>query len=253
MWKFARSGAGITLATASVLACSADAPAERVAPAPDAEVPDAFVPVAVDAGDASDAPLPLDMTAILAQLATCKEVTTGRYKTDSDSATATVPICELPNALFWQADMDIDCDGKPSAECNKTADPSYSDQTSGQDSMGQALDAAVLPYVVVPLKSARFDYSKHGLTLGSVIMVVYQGQYEFGVFGDQGPTTIIGEASYAMAKRLGIDPDPSTGGVESGVSYIAFTGPSAVVPKLEDHDEAVRLGELHARQWLTAK
>lgn len=206
-----------------------------------------------DAGDASDAPLPLDVAAILARLATCKEVTTGRYKTDSDSATATVPICELPNALFWQADMDVDCDGKQSIVCNKTADPSYTNQTSGQDSMGQALDAAALPYVVVPLKSTRFDYAQHGLKLGSVIMVVYQGKYEFGVFGDQGPSGVIGEASYAMAKRLGIDPDPSTGGADSGVTYIAFTGASAVAPKLEDHAEAVRLGEIHARQLLTVR
>ena len=32
-----------------------------------------------------------------------------------------------------------------------------------------------------------------------------------------------------MAQMLGIDPNPSTGGIDTGVAYIAFTGPSAVV------------------------
>ncbi len=40
--------------------------------------------------------------------------------------------------------------------------------------------------------------------------------------GDTGPDEIIGEASYATAKALGIDPDPETGGTDSGVTYIVF-------------------------------
>ena len=75
---------------------------------------------------------------------------------------------------------------------------------------------------------------------------------EYGVFGDEGPKAIIGEASYAMAVKLGIDPDPSTGGTDSGVTYIAFTGPGAVVPKIEDHQGAVTLGEQLASTLITA-
>jgi hypothetical protein len=107
-------------------------------------------------------------------------------------------------------------------------------------------------YVVVPLPSARFDYKAAGLALGSVIAVIYNGKIVYGVFGDEGPTAIIGEASYAMAKSLGINPDPSVGGVDSGVTYIAFTGAGAVVPKIEDHPAAVKLGEQLAATLVTA-
>ena len=195
-------------------------------------------------------PPPLDLSAIQALLSSCKEVSTGRYKKDSEDSSSTVPICGLENAVFWQADMDIDCDGKESAECNETTDPWFMNETSGNDSSGNPLDSATLPFVVIPLKSTRFDYSKHGLKHGSVVMVIYKGKYEFGVFGDLGPAAIIGEASYAMAKKLGINPDPSVGGTSSGVTYVAFTGTTAVASKLEDHDEAVQIGNARARQLL---
>ena len=53
-----------------------------------------------------------------------------------------------------------------------------------------------------------------------------------------------------MASALGIDPDPSTGGVDSGVAYIAFTGASALVSPIEDHAAATTLGIAKARQLL---
>jgi hypothetical protein len=123
--------------------------------------------------------------------------------------------------------------------------------TSATDSNGNPLDAAALPFVVIPLPSTRFDYTQHGIQLGQVIAAIYDDKVEYGVFGDQGPTSIIGEASYAMAKRLGIDPDPSTGGVGSGVTYIVFTGPEGVVSVMEDHAQAVHIGQLRARQLIT--
>src|SRR6266498_809462 len=46
----------------------------------------------------------------------------------------------------------------------------------------------------------------------------------YAVFADEGPKNIIGEASYATAKALGINPDPSNGGTDSGVTYIVFPG-----------------------------
>ncbi|MFT3768765.1 MAG: glycoside hydrolase family 75 protein [Minicystis sp.] len=187
---------------------------------------------------------------ILAKLMNCNQVSNGLYKTDSDSASATVAICGLNGAVFWQADMDIDGDGKTSAKCNLAADPAYQDQTSATDSNGDPLDAAALPYVVVPLPSSRFDYQAAGLTLGSVIAVIYNGQLTYGVFGDEGPKDIIGEASYALAESLGIDPDPSFGGTDGPVTYIAFTGASAVVSPIESHAAALQVGKARAKQLL---
>jgi hypothetical protein len=196
-------------------------------------------------GDAAAAPTAADL---LAKLATCTKVG-GDYATDSGGP-ATISICGRTGAVSWKADLDVDCDGKQSAQCNLTADPAYQNQTSATDSHGDPLDAAALPYVVVPLPSSRFDYAAAGLELGSVIAVIYQDRLEYGVFGDEGPAGIIGEASYAMASALGIDPDPSTGGTDSGVAYVAFTGPAAVVAPIEDHAAATQLGITRVRALL---
>jgi hypothetical protein len=187
---------------------------------------------------------------LLAVLGTCNQASTGKYMTDSDSATATVAICKLNGAFYWQADMDVDCDGKQTTQCNINTDPAYQNQTSATDSQGNALDAANLPYVVIPLPSSKFSYKTAGFKLGDVVAVIYNGKLEYGVFGDEGPSDIIGEASYAMASSLGIDPDPSTGGTDSGVTYIAFPGSAAVVSPIEDHQKAVMLGEMLAAQLI---
>ncbi len=209
--------------------------------------PDAAQPPGVDA------PVSTDVTAqqLLDAIATCAHVEGGPFATDS-GGTANVSICNLPTAVFWKADMDIDCDGKMSTVCNLTTDPAYQNQTSGTDSHGNALDAATLPYVVVPLSSSRWNYATAGLDLGSVVAVVYNGRVEYGVFGDEGPSTIIGEASHRMAELLGIDPDPSMGGVDTGVAYIAFTGADARVSALEDHAAAVAIGVAKAKALVGA-
>lgn len=187
--------------------------------------------------------------AILAKLGTCTKVSTAPYATDDDEA-PTIDVCGLKNAVWWKADLDVDCDGKTTTECNAQTDPAYQDQTAATDSSDDPLDAASLPYVVVPQASSRWDYEKSGLALGTVVAVIYKGKIEYGIIGDTGPTDIIGEASYAMAKSLGIDPDPSTGGTDDGVVYVAFTGKSDAVKKNEDHAEAVTIGKARTAQFL---
>jgi len=159
-----------------------------------------------------------------------------------------VSVCGLTGASFWTSSMAIDCDGIMTAECNINADPDYQDQTAVTDSQGNALNAAVLPYVVIPTPSATFSYQAANIQPGAVVAVLYQGQLVFGVFGDVGPTGTIGEASYAMAQDLGIDPNPSTGGAPSGVTFIAFSGATAVVSPVESHTAAVTLGTTLAGQ-----
>jgi hypothetical protein len=189
--------------------------------------------------------------ALLALTKSCTVASKSKYATD-DGEPSTIDICKLNGAYFWNADMDVDCDGKTTPQCNINTDPAYQDQTSATDSNGDPLDAANLQYVVVPLPSARFSYTAADIHLGAVVAVLYKGQLQFGVFGDEGPDNIIGEASYAMAKSLGIDPDPSTGGTDSGVTYIVFTGKGAVVPKIEDHAGAVTLGNQLATTLLSS-
>lgn len=183
---------------------------------------------------------PVTAADLLALVQACNQLPgTTKFATDSGEPN-TVSICQLTGAVFWKADLDIDCDGGQSRICK--SDPSYLPDTSATDSQGKPLDASTLPFVVVPLPSNGFDSAAAGLKHGSVIAVIYDGKLEFGIFGDKGPKGIIGEASYAMAELLGIDPNPVSGGADSGAVYIAFTGAGAVVTTNEDHAEAAALG-----------
>ncbi|ALU97037.1 hypothetical protein WQO_29105 [Streptomyces globisporus C-1027] len=185
---------------------------------------------------------------LLAEVRACSRISKGRYRTDSGSAKATVPVCGTRDAVFWKADMDIDCDGRKTRACNRKTDPYFLPETAFQSSRGEPLDSAALPHVVVPGPSKVWDYRKSGLTGGSVVAVVYRDRVRYGVIGDTGPTGIIGEASYAMAKSLGIDPDPSTGGAESGVTYIAFKN-SRISP-IESRARAQSRGAALAREFV---
>jgi hypothetical protein len=85
--------------------------------------------------------------------------------------------------------------------------------------------------VVLPQHSSIFDYRNRNIALGGVAALIYRGKVTYAVFGDLGPTSIIGEASYAAAVALGINPDPATGGVASGVTYIVFKGTKVADPR----------------------
>lgn len=204
------------------------------------------------AGSGGDMALPpgddADLIGKLTALtASCTVASNGKYAKDEGTA-ATVDICKLDGAFFWKSDFDIDCDGQTTAQCNHNTDDAYFNDTSFHQSDGKPLNAAELPYIVVPLPSARFDYEKSDIQPGAAALVIYDGKINFGVFGDEGPADIIGEGSYAMAKSLGIDPDPNTGGVDSGPIILVFTGKGAVVDPIERHDHAVALGRMLAQK-----
>ena len=197
---------------------------------------------------AIDAPGDPTAAQLLGAITTCNLVG-GKYALNGGGI-PTVDICGLTGAVYWKADLDVDCDGKMTAKCNLTTDPDYLSQTAATDSQGKPLDAAALPYVVVPGVSTRWNYRTAGLAMGSVVAVIYGDHLEYGALGDVGPIASIGEASYRMAELLTIDPNPRTGGTAAEVAYIAFTGVGAEVDVIEDHAMAVQIGVAHARALL---
>ena len=184
---------------------------------------------------------------LLAKVTSCSQISNGKYKTD-DETSATIPVCGKNGAVFWKADMDIDCDGQRTSKCSESTDPWYQDDTAFHQSDGRPLRADSLPYVVVPSSSSIWTYSAAGIKGGGVVAVIYHNKVEYAVVGDTGPTKIIGEASYATANALGIDPDPETGGTDSGVTYILFK--NSQVSPIESHSAAVTLGDKLAKQFL---
>ncbi|MDR6975330.1 hypothetical protein J2X68_002014 [Streptomyces sp. 3330] len=184
---------------------------------------------------------------LLSRVRDCAPVSRGRYRPD-EGAPATIPVCGTDEAVFWTADMDIDCDGRPGPECNSRTDPLFSDMTAYQQSDGRYLSAETLPYIVVPGVSGIWDHRDHGVRGGSVAAVIYKDRVQYAVVGDIGPTGIIGEASYATARALGIRPDPRGGGAPSGVTYIVFKNFRAT--PIESHASAREVGERLARLFV---
>ncbi|MFE9440281.1 glycoside hydrolase family 75 protein [Streptomyces sp. NPDC006602] len=184
---------------------------------------------------------------LLAKTASCTRISHGRYRTDMNTR-ATIPVCGTKGAVFWKADMDIDCDGRRTANCNERTDPWFLHDTAFHQSDGRPLRSDALPYVVVPGASGIWNHARAGVRGGGVVAVIHGGKVRYAVVGDTGPTKIIGEASYATARALGIDPDPATGGAASGVTYILFRNSRAF--PIESHTAAVAEGERLAKRFL---
>jgi hypothetical protein len=200
------------------------------------------VPVVVPSG-------PPTASELLAKVTSCSQVSTGKYPTDTGGS-ATVAVCNKTGAVFWQSDLDIDCNGRITPQCNDSTDPFFANDTSFHQSNGAPLDAAALPYVVVPDPSGIWDYRVSKVHGGSVVAVIYQGKVVYAVVGDTGSGDVIGQGSYALAAALGINPAPSGGGAPSGVTFIVFTGDTSVVSPIENHDNAVTLGQRLARAFI---
>jgi hypothetical protein len=160
-----------------------------------------------------------------------------------------VSMFSLTNATFWTADMDIDSDGRETPLCNKQRDPDFQNELS----CGTDVAADETPYFVIPIGSPASS-KKRGIEIGQVAAIIYRNQVAYAVFLDEcGDRTLIGEASIATAKLLGVDPDPKTGGTDGPVTYIVFTGQSGRITDPKDyanHAKAVAIGVKRAKELL---
>lgn len=77
-----------------------------------------------------------------------------------------------------------------------------------------------IPYIAMPV-----GFSKDFM-LGDIALVYNKksGRKCFVIFADRGPANKIGEGSIKLAKELGINSSPKTGGVESGITYVLIPG-----------------------------
>jgi glycosyl hydrolase group 75 (putative chitosanase) len=185
---------------------------------------------------------------LLAKVGHCHQKLTKKALQTDENAPPSVNVCAMNGAVFMKADMDVDCDGQITKECNSRTDCCFQNQTAFDQSNGRPLSSAKLPYIVLPEASKNWNWSHNGIGGGSVVAVIYHNKVEYAIFGDTDSPNKAGEASYATAKGLGIDPDPRTGGAETGVTYIVFE--HAIVDPIESHRAAVSLGEKVARRFI---
>ena len=146
---------------------------------------------------------------LLAKTRTCNQISNGKFRTDEETG-RTVPVCDANGAVWWRADMDIDCDGQRTSNCNEDTDCCFQPDTAFHQSDGKPLRADTLHYIVVPSPSSTWRYTSSGLRGAGSCAVIFNNKVLYAVIGDTGPTAIIGEASFATARIWGSTPTRPT-------------------------------------------
>jgi len=153
-----------------------------------------------------------------------------------------VNVYQVTSGVYaYSSSMAIDTDGSDS-----DPDPDHQGQTTWTDNNGAYLGAHHVPYYVLgdycydkTSPCPHFFYAEHSITGLQFALIFYNGKVIGAVFGDtQGdsvtPTSDndsreLGEASVEAATLLGIPSSGTTGGVDSGVTVVIFSGSSWVV------------------------
>ncbi len=135
---------------------------------------------------------------------------------------------EVPQRVHYKAKLAIDDDGSD----NRWHDPCWAADTSlhypaKPNKDGKPIDAAFVPYVVAP--PAILD-GVSPIVLGCRARVTFKGKSVEAVVGDIGPHRKVGEGSVELARRLGINPSPISGGTEKHeILFELWPGVAAIV------------------------
>jgi hypothetical protein len=97
------------------------------------------------------------------------------------------------------------------------------------------VDSELYPYASV---ASDLTQGAARIRVGDVAFVIRDSRTAGAVVADVGPRGKYGEGSVALARALGVDPDPRRGGVDSGVRWVVFPGSSRGWPRLVDDYQA---------------
>jgi len=144
-------------------------------------------------------------------------------------------------AFYYESKLDTDCDGAPSCP---SIDPYGQTQTSWTW-RGSPVDALRANYFVLP-GNIKNRLGNTRLALGDIAAVIYNGNIEFAVWADSGPTSKIGEGSVKLVQNLGFNPYGRNGkiccGITSGVVTIVFPGSRGSYSSPYDADSVKQAG-----------
>lgn len=153
-----------------------------------------------------------------------------------------VNVYQVSSGVYaYASSMAVDTDGS-----DPDPDPDHQSQTTWTDDAGKYLGAHHVPYYVLGdycydkvAPCPHFYYAEHNIAGLQFALVFYNGKVIGAVFGDtQGdsvtPTSDndsreLGEASVESAALLGIPSSGTTGGVDSGVTVVIFSGAQWIV------------------------
>ncbi len=135
---------------------------------------------------------------------------------------------EVPQRVHYKAKMAIDDDGSD----NRWHDPCWAADTSlhlpaKPNPDGKPIDAAFVPYVVVP---PAIIHGVGPIVLGCQARVTFRDTVVNAVVADIGPHKKLGEGSVELARRLGIKSSPISGGDEKHeIFFELWPGTPAIV------------------------
>ncbi|APV40793.1 hypothetical protein PFAS1_16085 [Pseudomonas frederiksbergensis] len=99
---------------------------------------------------------------------------------------------------------------------------SYKDPTKSVSDLTAYIDAATIPYIVVPVQVIKLT---EGIVLGCLARATYNGQSVDCVVADVSSSKKVGELSIAAAEALGIKSSPRNGGTnDPNVLYELWPG-----------------------------
>jgi hypothetical protein len=141
----------------------------------------------------------------------------------------------------YSSSLAIDDDGS-----DPDPDPDHQNETTFQDSSGKQLAAHHVPFYVLgddcfdrKTPCPHFFYKEHNIQGRQFALMFYKSQVIGAIFGDtqtgndqttsDNDSRELGEGSVKAASLLGIPSSGTTGGVDSGVTVVIFSGPSWVV------------------------
>lgn len=143
-----------------------------------------------------------------------------------------------PKAVYYESKFDVDNDGSGG---NDAGDVHHKPDTSLHDSADAPLDANAYPFVVLPRRGKLpYHWGRIGVGVGDLVICFYKnGASCAAIIGDMGPDFKIGEGSVKAARALGIDPDPTNGGLQRvppGVAHVVFPGSRRLMPLRRPHE-----------------
>jgi hypothetical protein len=156
------------------------------------------------------------------------------------------------NGSLWSG-VATDSSGNPVVQRSGRYKGLYVSQTTLRKNGASAtspqtyVNASRIPFIALPA-----DFTQQfGVNLGDLAVVVNtaNGKRAYAIYADVGPNGKIGEGSIALAKALGIDAKPRSGGATRGIVYLIFPKSGLGQGKLRTLSEINASGSRLFKRW----